>query len=434
MLLLLGNYTYIFASPADELYLSEPTIRVGLWSKQSSVYISSEVPFSLKNIDNGQVVGQYEANAKVYITVKDNKVMVNDKLVNLKAMEISLQENNVDAGINVNKKKYRGKVTLTNVNKEGLTVINTLPIEQYLYSIVPSEMPASWHLEAVKSQAVAARTFVLNNMHKHEAEGYDVCATTHCQVYNGKTVEMDRSTKAVDDTNGLVMLYKGKPISAVFHSSAGGRTENSEDVWGSYLPYLRSVEDYDQGAPNYKWEKKMTPSEVQSKLQTAGYNIGILQAIEVSPLNKDSKNANDRSASGRIKTMGFIGDKGSISIEGNKARSILGLNSTLFDVSLVVPNEKKIDVQIGMYYKKDIDVNLPPYKEKGLITDKENTRRVTGRPGELILFNGFGWGHGLGLSQWGSKAMAEKSPETNSLYFKEILRHYYQGIEIKKVY
>lgn len=434
MLLLLGNYTYIFASPADELYLSEPTIRVGLWTKQSSVYISSEVPFSLKNIDNGQVVGQYEADAKVYITVKDNKVMVNDKLVDLKAMEISLQENNVDAGINVNKKKYRGKVTLTNVNKEGLTVINTLPIEQYLYSIVPSEMPASWHLEAVKSQAVAARTFALNNMNKHEAEGYDVCATTHCQVYNGKTVEMGRSTKAVDDTNGLVMLYKGKPISAVFHSSAGGRTEDSEDVWGSYLPYLRSVEDYDQGAPNYKWEKKMTPSEVQNKLQTAGYSIGTLQAIEVSPLNKDSKNANDRSASGRIKTMGFIGDKGSISLEGNKARSILGLNSTLFDVSIVVPNEKKIDVQIGMYYKKNIDVNLPPYKEKGLMTDKENTRRITGRPGELVLFNGFGWGHGLGLSQWGSKAMAEKTPETNSLYFKEILRHYYQGIEIKKVY
>lgn len=434
MLLLFGNYTYIFASPADELYLSEPTIRVGLWTKQSSIYISSEAPFSLKNIDNGQVVGQYEANAKVYITVKDNKVMVNDKLVKLKTMEISLQENNVDAGINVNKKKYRGKVTLTNVNKEGLTVINTLPIEQYLYSIVPSEMPASWHLEAVKSQAVAARTFALNNMHKHEAEGYDVCATTHCQVYNGKTVEMDRSTKAVDDTNGLVMLYKGKPISAVFHSSAGGKTENSEDVWGSYLPYLRSVEDYDQGAPNYKWEKKMTPSEVQNKLQAAGYSIGTLQAIEVSQLNKDSKNANDRSASGRIKTIGFIGDKGSINLEGNKARSILGLNSTLFDVSLVVPNEKKIDVQIGMYYKKNIDVNLPPYKEKGLMTDKENTRRITGRPGELILFNGFGWGHGLGLSQWGSKAMAEKSPETNSLYFKEILRHYYQGIEIKKVY
>lgn len=434
MLLLFSNYTYIFASPADELYLSEPTIRVGLWTKQSSIYISSEAPFSLKNIDNGQVVGQYEANTKVYITVKDNKVMVNDKLVKLKTMEISLQENNVDAGINVNKKNYRGKVTLTNVNKEGLTVINTLPIEQYLYSIVPSEMPASWHLEAVKSQAVAARTFALNNMHKHEAEGYDVCATTHCQVYNGKTVEMDRSTKAVDDTNGLVMLYKGKPISAVFHSSAGGKTENSEDVWGSYLPYLRSVEDYDQGAPNYKWEKKMTPSEVQNKLQAAGYSIGTLQAIEVSQLNKDSKNANDRSASGRIKTIGFISDKGSINLEGNKARSILGLNSTLFDVSLVVPNEKKIDVQIGMYYKKNIDVNLPPYKEKGLMTDKENTRRITGRPGELILFNGFGWGHGLGLSQWGSKAMAEKSPETNSLYFKEILRHYYQGIEIKKVY
>lgn len=433
ILLLFSNHNSIFASSSTELYLSEPNIRVGLWTKQSSLYISAEAPFILKNLDNGQLVGQYEANTKVFITVKDNKVMVNNKLINLKSMEVSLQKNKVDAGINVNKKKYRGKVTISNVNKDGLMVINTLPIEEYLYSIVPSEMPASWHMEAVKSQAVAARTFVLNNMHKHEAEGYDVCATTHCQVYNGKTVEMDRSTKAVDDTNGLVMLYKGKPISAVFHGSAGGRTENCEDVWGTYLPYLRSVEDYDQGAPNYKWEKKLTSSEVQNKLQAAGYNIGTLQAIEVSPLNKDSK-ADDRSSTGRIKTMCFIGDKGSISLEGSKARSILGLNSTLFDVSLIVPNEKKIDVQIGMYYKKDIDVNLPPYKEKGLFTDKENIRRITGRTGELVLFNGFGWGHGLGLSQWGAKAMAEKVPETDSLYFKEILRHYYQGIEIKKVY
>lgn len=433
MSILFSFHHSLYASAVDELYQSEPTIRVGLWTKQSSVYISAEAPFTLKNSENGRIIHTYEPNTRLFITVKAGKVRINDESLDLKTIEVSLPDHD-ESGIEVNKKRYRGNVIISNIDKQGMTIVNRLPVEQYLYSIVPSEMPASWNLEAIKAQAVAARSFALSNMHKHEAEGYDVCATTHCQVYNGKTVEMDRSKKAVDDTNGLVMLYKGKPIAAVFHSSSGGRTENSEDVWGTYSPYLRSVADYDQVSPQYRWEKKMTVEEVQTKLQNAGYTIGKLQAIEVTPLRKDDVNGNDRSSSGRIKTMTFIGEKTSVILEGNKARSVLGLNSTLFDITLIVPNEKTIDVPIGMYGRKIIDVNLPPYKEKGLITDKENIRRITGRPGELILFNGFGWGHGLGLSQWGAKAMADKIPETENRYFKEILNHYYQGIEIKKIY
>lgn len=414
-------------------YDAPPEIQVGLWTKQSTIYLSADAPFVVSDARNHKKIARYKANEKVYVVVKDNRVFLGDKKIKPNELLVELEKADENRGVEVNKRKYRGFVKLVNRDKQGLTAINILPIEQYLYSVVAGEMPASWPMEAIKAQAVAARTFALNGIQKHVKEGYQVCATTDCQVYGGKSAEVERSAKAVDDTNGLVMLYGGAPISAMFHSSSGGYTENSENVWGSYLPYLRAVVDYDEGSPQYKWEKKFTPSEVQNQLALRGYAIGTLQAIELSKLVKGGKNGGDRTAEGRVKTIRFIGDKGNIQLTGAQARSALGLSSTWFDVGMIVPAEKKIDVPIGMYGKKEIEVKLPPYREKGLMTDKDTIRRVHGRSGETVVFSGFGWGHGLGLSQWGAKAMASKAPES-ATYFKEILKHYYKGIEIRKLY
>ncbi len=198
-----------------------------------------------------------------------------------------------------------------------------------------------------------------------------------------------------------------RPIYASFHTTSGGMTENSEDVWGSYLPYLRAVPDDDLATPYAKWEMQFTPQELTQKLNAAGLSIGNLAAIELSPLKEKLAANQDRSATGRIKTMRFIGDKGSVTLTGAKVRSALGLKSTLFDIRMIVPEEKKISVPIGQYYKKDIAVNLPPYEERGLYTDSENIRRISGREGELIAIDGRGWGHGLGMSQWGAQVMGK---------------------------
>lgn len=416
------------------LYQEEPEISVGLWTKQSTIFLSSDAPLVIREMKDRKIIAKYKEKAKIYLVVKDRKIFLDNKKIDAKQLLVQLEKPGADYGIEVNKKKYRGDIKIICDEKAGLTAINRLPLEQYLYSIVPGEMPTSWPMEAVKAQAVAARTFALSSLGKHANEGYQVCATTHCQVYGGINVEMERSTKAVNDTNGLILLYRGNPISAVFHSSSGGATENSEDVWGTYLPYLRSVPDYDEGLPRYQWEKKMTVLEVQTQLSSMGYKIGNLQALEVSALHKGGKNASDRTGQGRVRTMRFIGDQGNIALTGTQVRSVLGLSSTWFDVQMLVPESKKIEVPIGMYYKKKIDVDLPPYEEKGLYTDKENIRRVHGRSGEIIVFSGFGWGHGLGLSQWGAKAMAGKAQEGNDTYFKEILNHYYQGTSLRKVY
>lgn len=421
-------------SAKNGLLLNEPAIKVGLWTKQSSVSVSADADFVIKNAADRKVLQKFKANTKVFITVQNKKLKLAGKEIKESNVVVELEKNADDKCIELNRKSYRGVIEIANRSGQGMAVVNWLPIEQYLYSIVPGEMPASWHMEAVKAQAVAARTFALNSMDKHKQEGFDVCASTHCQVYNGKKAELARSTKAVDDTSGLALMYDNKPITAVFHSSSGGYTENSEDVWGSFSPYLRSVKDFDEGMPYYRWEKHIKPEAMQAVLESYGYRLGKLQAIEVSPLHKDGRNESDRTAHGRIKAIRFIGDQANVSLNGTQVRTMFDLKSTLFDLALYVKPDKKIDVPIGMYYKKEIDVAVPPYKEKGLMTDKPNTRRINWRGDEEIVITGYGWGHGLGLSQWGAKAMADKVPETKNTYFKEILNHYYQKCTLKKVY
>lgn len=410
-----------------------PEVKVGLWTKQSSIAVSADAPFVLLDRDTRKLIKKYDANVKLFIVFKNQQLLLNDQPIKSKNIEIELENSDMDKGIEINKKTYRGTMEI-NAASESMTVINKILLDQYLYSVVAGEMPDSWPAEALKAQAVAARTFALYSLHKHEDEGFDLCATTHCQVYTGKKAEKANTIKAVDDTTGLVMLYNNKPIYAPFHTTSGGYTENSEDVWGTYLPYLRSVLDDDAQAPNHHWQVDVTPLEIQMKLAANGHPIGNLQAMELSPLEKEGNSSADRTATGRIKTMRFIGNKAIVTLTGTQVRDIFSLKSTLFDISMVVPVDKKSDVPIGEYYKKGIKVDLSPYQEKNFITDTENIRRVQGRTGEIISFSGFGWGHGLGMSQWGAKAMAEKFAVNKNGDFKDILNHYYKNIEIKKIY
>ncbi|MEG6585579.1 SpoIID/LytB domain-containing protein [Dendrosporobacter sp. 1207_IL3150] len=427
------------SSKVDKAVLTtnQPTIKVGLWSKQSSVLISMESDFALVDTETKEVVNKFTGKEKVIVSYRNGQLLVNGKDIKAKSISVSAKQANTDCFIDVNKKSYRGDIEIRRT-ASGLTVINKLPIEQYLYGIVPEEMPSEWPLEAIKAQAVAARTFALYSLNKHSEYGFDVCASTDCQVYGGRSSETDKATKAVNATAGMIAAYGGKPIPAFFHSSSGGFTENSENVWGTFFPFLRAVEDYDQKSPSYKWEKQFTAVEISEALRKAGYNIGAIQAIELSPLTKASDTNNDRGVSGRVKTIKFIGTNGIASLNGNKLRTMLSLKSTLFDIKILAPVDKSIDVRItdsaGDRETKKIEINLPPRQERGLITDKENIHRLTGRTGEMISITGSGWGHGLGMSQWGAKAMAEKGPAGDATYFKEILKHYYQSIDIKKAY
>lgn len=417
---------------------SEPLIRVGILTNQVSILVSADTPFELVD-SRGKSVGKFKMQEKVAVSARTAGFAINGALIETASISVQPTADNRDASIEVNKRRYRGDIDIYRTNgKAGLTAVNTLPLEQYLYGIIAKEVLPDWPVEAIKAQAVAARTYALANKNKHQSDRFDVCATTDCQVYGGRDGEVSRASQAVDDTRGIVAMYRGKLIFAYFHSSGGGYTESSENVWGAYLPYLRAVPDFDQKSPRYKWERTYKPEELEQLLRNAGYDIGKLQVFELSKFLKAPVQEQDRGISGRVKSIHITGSQGTVTVSGSRFRTLLGLPSALFDIQTVLPVPNNIEVEITDSYgdreTKKIDINLKPVPEKGRITDKDTIRRITYRPNEVIVINGYGSGHGVGLSQWGAKAMADKAPVNDTEYFKSILKHYYQGIDLQKSY
>ena len=273
---------------------------------------------------------------------------------------------------------YRGMMELRPGRGGGVTAVNHVDLEHYLYGVVPSEMSASWPASALQSQAVAARSYALASVNKHSSRGYDVCDTDECQVYTGAGAEAAASNRAVDATRGVVLTKNGKVLAAYFHSSSGGYTENSEDVWVQKLGHIRAVPDYDQKSPHYEWHKNVPAANLEAGLARRGVRVGTIKAIN--PLS--------RSYSGRVRDVQVVGAAGSKTISGETLRLAAGLNSTLF--------------------------NLAP---RG---------GVEGQPAEFA-FAGRGWGHGLGLSQWGARRLSEAG-----YGYQQILAHYYPGSALRR--
>lgn len=281
--------------------------------------------------------------------------------------------------IKVDGTPYRGYITL--LKKTGMTVVNNVFVEDYLYGVVPKEMPPSWSAEALRAQSVSARTFALKNRNRYSTEGFDLCSTAHCQVYEGMSAENHSTTEAVDRTHGEVLFYKGEIIDALFHTDSGGMTESAEYVWGSAVPYLRAVaEPQMQTQP---WNRAVSVDSFVQIMEKSGKPLGTLKEIHLSPLTV-GKGSSDRSPSGRVRSAEFVGSKGRVVLSGNDLRSMFSLPSTLFNVHC---------------------------------------------SGEEVLFSGYGSGHGLGLSQWGAKALADKGNT-----YKDILLHYYSGVTLEKLY
>ncbi len=426
---LLMSYSYCFAS-------ASPHIRVGLMVDQPSVIVGMDLNYQIVDADSGLVLLQQSAHQKAVISRSNGQWDLNGKKVRARVIRVVAKRDDSKNFIEVNRRLYRGDISMHQTrDKMGITVVNSLSIEEYLYGVVPREISPSWPMEALKAQAVAARSYAWTNMGRYANDGFDVSSGTDSQAYGGASVEHARTTAAVKQTRGIIITYKGKPVPAYFHGSAGGFTENSENVWGSYQPYLRGVKDFDQKSPHYAWEKSFTAAEIEYLLARNGYDIGKVQAIILSKLTSQPVEANGRGISGRVKEIRIIGSNGPVLLTGNKLRSILLLPSTLFDIQVVLKNPKEVKVPItdsyGDHETKKIPINMKPFPVHAA---KESLHRVSGRSNETIIIAGFGWGHGLGMSQWGAKAMAEKRPVDDVEYYKAILKHYYQGIELDRLY
>lgn len=272
----------------------------------------------------------------------------------------------------------------------GSGQIEELPIDEYLYGVVSSEMPANYEAEALKAQAIVARTYtiyqIMNNSGKHP--GADICdKSSCCQAWISKDERLskwapeeaesnwNKIVDAVNSTSGRIITYQNKPINAFFHSNSGGKTESSLNIWGGIdYPYLKSVETAgEEGYTQYSSEAKFTKEELLNKLKEK------YEDCEIDYSQENCIQILEYTTSGRVKTIKF----GNKEIAGTEARTILGLRSTNFTFTI---------------------------------------------SGNEVIFSVIGYGHGVGMSQTGADALAKSGSNC-----EEIIKHFYTDVEIVEV-
>lgn len=372
-------------------------------------------------------------NYNAMMLTVDNQVKV---LFSTLELDFGVKSTADDGVMSFNKYRYRGGLVVKRYKDSDPTVINYIPLEQYLYGVVPYEISPKWHIEAQKAQAVAARNYALTSLSKHKKYGFDVCSTDDCQVYAGYNVESALSNQAVDLTKGVTLKYNGKLAMTYFHSNSGGRTENSENVWTTAVPYLVAVDDpYSIGQPNDVWTVTYTPDQIKQALAAKKIDIGDITSVVV----------NTYSPNGRALKTTFTGTKGSVSYEKDKLRSLFSakeFKSIWFTVS--APGQIAVQSQSGLKVLSasgtltslassvtalsssgntaiDLSVSKSALSADGstkvVVSAQTPSGSATG-----YTFTGKGWGHGIGMSQWGAKVMAEKG-----FTYEQILTHYYQN-------
>ena len=320
-----------------------------------------------------------------------------------------------------NGSEYRGYIYMERRTDGTLLVINYVGTDDYVSSVLGKEMSYTWPMEALKAQSVCARNFVLTRGKTHREYGFDVCPTVHCQVYGGVKSEHENTRRAVRETSGVVARYKGELVALYFFATSGGATEDVENVWGSKYGYLRGVSDpYENPAKasKYKWTETFTRDQISQKLKNAGANIGTLQKIEVTSYSK----------SGRVIEMTFYGSKSNYTVKREKCRTILGLYSQKFTIkgagsaSVVTTSG---NCTTPMYAISSSGISSPAsYKAisgNGTISDVN----VSVASADSYVIEGGGYGHGVGMSQWGARGMAE-----NGFTYDQILHHYFTDIEL----
>jgi stage II sporulation protein D len=221
-------------------------LRVAVEEGERQITVGTSNTGALKDL-NGQSLGTTAAGQSLVVEAQGGRVKAGDRSSSAFWVEPSS-----GGYVFIGDRWYRGRV-LVIPGGNGLTAINYVDLEHYLYSVVGSEMPTSWPIEALKAQSVAARSYVLYHRQRSRNPNFDVGSTTAWQVYGGLEQEAASTQTAVEGTRGQVLTYNGQVIEAVFHSASGGHTENVEDIWSQPIPYLRAVQDFDAGSPVYQW-------------------------------------------------------------------------------------------------------------------------------------------------------------------------------------
>jgi stage II sporulation protein D len=278
--------------------------------------------------------------------------------------------------LGVDGRRFRGGLSIGQTER-GLAVVNEVGLEDYVAGCVAREIPSSWQPETLRTQAVIARTFALHAMQHREDQPWDVVASTDEQVYGGLDAETTASVEAARDTLGEYLAFDGRPLLAAFHAAAGGRTAAASEIWSQPLPYLQSQPvEGEEDSPYTYWRAEISRDELAAALAVIGEQVGEIEDMKVV----------ERTESGRAARLSVRGRDATVDVRASALRDALGsarIRSTLFDV----------------------------------------------RPlADGFAFVGSGQGHGVGLSQWGARAMVARGARHS-----EVLARFYPGSTLRRM-
>ena len=373
-----------------------------------------------------QVTGE---DGQAFLYTVDNEHMAYPQIT-----AASSDSNGVYA-VNLGERQYRGRIEIGRYSgASSLKVVNIVPLEKYLYGVVPCEMVYSWHEEALKAQAVCARGYAYTAGFGGDSNintPYRMCDTTSSQVYKGYGAEKSSTNAAVDATTGVLVYYNGSPVRTYYSSTSGGSTENVEDVWGTPNGYLRQVSDIYELDPELDpWIIELSGDDIEKLLSENGISVGNVTDIRPFVMT----------ASGRVYSMEVVGDTREV-ITGSSLRKYFSLYSTKYkvikygdnpDYVAVVNDEGQYAVDISDCYIASDGFRVAKASgdiEQFVVMTADNLINYPAKAPtdeDTYYIAGMGYGHGLGMSQSGAKGMAEAG-----FSYKEILKHYFTGVEVK---
>jgi stage II sporulation protein D len=352
-----------------------PMMRVALVLDNPQASIGVAGPFTVRASGSGAELMAGSQLPSCAVQAAGGGMYVGERFLSAKEVRI-VPEN--DGSVSVNGRYYRGQLLVTRAG--ALTVVNLLDMERYLAAVVGSEVIESWPDNALRAQAVVARTYALNQRKAAVNKVFDVQATVADQVYLGTERETSKLRRIVKETAGIVMWYRGKVFPAYFHSTCAGHTEEVSRVFKyPSIPPLCGVEcNYCTSSKYWGWWSTTCDADaLAAALRRKGKNVGRISDIE--PL--------DKGTSGRALRVRITSDRGVTEVPAYEFRLLVGASQL------------------------------------------RNTSFIVRRSGNTFEFLGRGWGHGVGMCQFGTKGMAEKG-----YGYLAILKHYYPGVTFARIY
>lgn len=353
-------------------------LRIGIEENVPQITVGSSIEARVLDAQGSPVVA-VEGMKPLTASVAGNEI----KLGGTQGERLYLQPTAPDGLVFIAGNWYRGLIELV-MGEKGLIAVNQVGLDDYVSSVIGSEMGHRFPTEALKSQAVASRSYALFHRNQRVGEPFDLGDSQLWQVYKGVIGESNLTQAASQETANQVLTYQNQIINSVFHSSSGGHTENVEHVWLEPLPYLIGVPDFDADAPVFSWTETFSSQQIEGI--TGG--IGRLRNVEVT----------QRTPNGRATQVKLMGTEGERELSAAAFRLKMGLKSTLFSI----------------------------YPQGGSATTASLVP-VAGAPTHYQI-KGRGFGHGIGMSQWGASGLAKQG-----WTYQQILAHYYRGANLAVV-